>query len=153
MFGGCFLSSRPIHIFVKICEYYCYQKYHHKQDRNLKPGAQTVVNPNQPTTMNLNEGESTPLAGTFSLPATESSFLTRENAGKAASYAKSQAEQMNNAVKNGEVSIRAMALLGGKWQKKIIRLPIRIGYTYLHIATIEYLGSTLHWSPKLSMTL
>ena len=123
MFGGCFLSSRPIHIFVKICEYYCHQKSHHKQDRNLKPGAQTissstVVNLNQPTTMNLNVGESTPLAGTFSLPATGSSLLTRENAGKAASYAKSQAEQMNNAVKNGEVSIRAMALLGGKWQKK-----------------------------------
>ena len=138
MFGGCFLSSRPIHIFVKICEYYCYQKYHHKQDRNLKPGAQTissstVVNLNQPTTMNLNVGESTPLAGTFSLPATGSSLLTRENAGKAASYAKSQAEQMSNAVKNGEVSIRAMALLGGKWQKKKL-----LGFLYvlgIHICT------------------
>lgn len=65
----------------------------------------------------MNKNESTPLSssrrGTSNRQGGASEFFPVESAGKAATYLKERAEAMSQAVKSGDTSIRALALVGG----------------------------------------
>mmetsp|Transcript_48715 Transcript_48715/g.146802 ORF Transcript_48715/g.146802 Transcript_48715/m.146802 type:complete len:158 (+) Transcript_48715:87-560(+) len=58
----------------------------------------------------MSTSESTPLSA---VAAQATGLLTKENAGKAAEYLKGRAETMSKAVRSGDTSIRALALVGG----------------------------------------